>query len=99
DGERSVLLFDGYPIHDLRPGEPIVDEEPFVCFDENVVTIEGVWDLAMLGGDRIDVESDLHRLIGGPEVSMVNLDGTFLNREDGVWALLQERLEDRIEVD
>lgn len=95
DGKGTYTYVDGYPLNDLREGVHPEDERPFLHFEHEVVTIEGVWDLAMIGNESIDIEFELQQLIGGPEVTMVNLEGTFLNRKDGTWAALQERFKDQ----
>ncbi|MDZ4397973.1 hypothetical protein [Hydrogenophaga sp.] len=70
------------------------EDTPFLCFDKDVVAITDIWDLTMLGGERIDVEHELQQMLGGPPVDLVNIDGTFLRREDGSYAAIQERLPD-----
>lgn len=45
-------------------------------------TIEGIWDLAMIGSEIIDIQRSLQQLIGGPEVTNVGVDGVFLITED-----------------
>lgn len=95
DGEGTFTYAEGYPLNDIKDGEQLQSETPFIHFGEDVVSIDGLWDLAMLGNERIDIEFDLQNLIGGPEVTMTNIEGTFLNRSDGTWAALQDRFEDR----
>ena len=53
----------------------------------------------MLASERIDVEFELHQIIGGPPVELVNLEGTFLSRPDGTWASLQDRFDGKVVVD
>lgn len=89
---------DGRLLGDLKEGEPLTEETPFIHFDKTVTSIDGIWDLSMTGGERIDIEFELHRLIGGPEVTMISIDVTFLNRRDGTWASLQSQLDDKFEV-
>lgn len=91
DGKGTLTITEGYPLHDLKDGEQLHDETPFIHFGKEVVSIDGLWDLAMQGNERIDIEFDLQNLIGGPEVTMTNIEGTFLNRSDGTWAALQEK--------
>lgn len=94
DGE--ILRYpDGYPLRDIASGDSLTEETPFIHFDKDVVSINGLWDLALQGCERLDIEHDLQQLIGGPEVTLINLEGTFLNRRDGTWAALQDRFEDR----
>ncbi|MDD2744086.1 MAG: hypothetical protein PHV02_17620 [Rhodocyclaceae bacterium] len=95
DGKGTFTYADGYPLHDIKNGEQLQGETPFIHFGKEVVSIDGLWDLAMLGNERIDIEFDLQNLIGGPEVTMTNIEGTFLNRSDGTWAALQDQFEDR----
>jgi hypothetical protein len=99
DGSGTVTYADGYLLNDLNEGEQLQPETPFIHFDKDVVSIDGLWDLAMMGNEQIDIEYDLQSLIGGPEVTVINIEGTFLNRSDGTWAALQEQLEDRTIVD
>lgn len=59
-------------------------------FDEEVTSIQGIWDLAMLGAEQLDIEHALQCEIGGPEVTLVHLDGVYLTGADGEIAWLQE---------
>ena len=95
DGEGTFKYADGYPLHDLKNGAQLNTETPFLHFSGEIVSIDGLWDLAMMGNERIDIEYDLQSLIGGPEVTMTNIERTFLNRTDGTWATLQAQFEDR----
>lgn len=99
DGKGTFTHLDGYSLNDIPKGELPDSEAPFIHFEEEVVSIDGIWDLAMQGNERIDIEFDLQQLIGGPEVTMMNIEGTFLNRSDGAWAALQERFPDRVTAD
>lgn len=47
--------------------------------------IEGIWDLSMLGTERIDVEKRYQLLTGGPKVVLTNHNGPLVNRPDGTW--------------
>ena len=59
-------------------------------------SIFGIWDLPMRGAEELDVSYWYHELVGGPEVTLVNIAGTFVNRPDGAWCQLQEQVELRI---
>lgn len=85
---------DGFPITPLVPGDRLTAETPFVHFESGVKTIDGLWDLAMIGNEKIDIENELQVRIGGPEIKLVCI-GTYLKRDDGTWAMLQDRFEDR----
>ncbi len=96
DGKGTVTYLDGYLLNDSPEGTMPDSETPFIHFQKEVVSIDGIWDLAMQGNERFDIEFDLQQLIGGPEVTMMNIEGTFLNRSDGTWAALQEKFPDRV---
>jgi hypothetical protein len=57
-----------------------------------ISTLHGVWDLPLLGAERLDVEHAYQRMTGGPEVTGTVLDGAFVSRK-GVFAQLQERFD------
>jgi len=52
-----------------------------------VVSIADIWDLPMIGSERLDVEHLYQQLTGGPEVTLTGMDGAFVEREDGVVAV------------
>lgn len=70
-----------------------IDGERFVTLSDDVVTLQGVWDLPMIGGERLDVEHRFQSLTGGPAVTLTNLDGAFVEGLDGTLCQLQEDLE------
>jgi len=67
-----------------------LDEEIFLNLDDDVKTISGVWDLSMVGSDRLDVERRYQYLTNGPEVTLDILEGAFVAREDGIMCIIQE---------
>lgn len=72
-------------------GELLPDESGVIEIDESCQTIDGIWDLAMVGSETLDIEHYLMQRIGGPEISKVCLSGVYLIHEDGkTWAQLQE---------
>lgn len=74
-------------------GSPVDENAPYLSFGQSkIYTIEGVWDLAMIGNEAIDVQWHLQRMIGGPEINLTNLDGTFL-KKGSLYASLQTRFE------
>lgn len=99
DGKSMVTIIDSDNLSLHAQANRFVEDTPFVLFGKEHVSIDGVWDLTMLGNEKIDIEFDVQEIIGGPEVTMINLNGTFLNRHDGTWASLQERSPDRIVTD
>ncbi|GLU32561.1 hypothetical protein WKR88_17920 [Trinickia caryophylli] len=69
------------------------DRDQYVNFGNDVIKIDGVWDLPLLGGDRLDVEHRFQMLIGGHPVTSTNLEGSFVQRADLV-CQLQESMDD-----
>ncbi len=60
-----------------------VNEEEVLELGESIVDLEGVWDLTMLGAERLDVEHRYQMLTSGPAVNLVFLEGPIVSREDG----------------
>jgi len=64
--------------------------ERFLNLDKNVTTIRGVWDLPMVGNERLDIEHKYQNLTDGPEVTLIGLDGAFVERQGGLMCQLQQ---------
>lgn len=60
----------------------------------SVFSIAGLWDLSMIGAERIDVEYAYQNLTGGPEIELVGIDGTFVEGENGDLCRLQTSMDD-----
>ncbi|MFS8975033.1 hypothetical protein PO002_11075 [Cupriavidus necator] len=69
------------------------DRDEYINLSTDVISIDGVWDLPLLGGDRLDVEHMFQMLISGHPVTSTNLDGSFVQRSDLV-CQLQESMDD-----
>ena len=61
---------------------------------ETIVTLWDVWDLPMIGGEKLDVEHEYQLLTGGPEVKIETLDGAFVEGSDGDIFQLQTSYEE-----
>ncbi len=61
---------------------------------ESVEFLDGVWDLTMLGSERLDVEHNYQMLTDGPAVDLVFLDGPIVRREEGVACRLESHFGD-----
>jgi hypothetical protein len=84
-------LQDGSLIHfvcDLH-----LSENEFLHLEDTVVSVDGIWDLPMIGAERLDVEHRYQQLTGGPDVTLVVLDGAFVRSSDGSICQLQERFD------
>jgi hypothetical protein len=80
--------------HEISSGINLGDGTVLVL-DNQIVTIEGTWDLFMKGSERLDVEHAYHRLTNGPTVEIQCLDGAFVTRPDGAICQLQDHFEDK----
>jgi hypothetical protein len=93
DAKRtSIQLFDNEWMHSIdgvRIGEDQVIER-----DQEVIVIDGIWDLKMHGAERLDVEHRYQFLTGGPSVDLVFLDGPIVCREDGTHCQLHSHFSD-----
>ncbi len=90
---------DDLPHTELVCGLKLYNEETglineVVQFEERIFTIDGVWDLTMLGGERLDVEHQYQMLTNGVEVTLVNFDGAYISTKDGEIFELQARFDD-----
>ena len=63
----------------------VIDYDHHFLNDGIATTIEGVWDLSMVGNERFAVERAFQILSGGPEVTLNNIDETIviLERDNG----------------
>lgn len=89
-------------IPDEAKGKPLpymkslnIDRERFLNLGDDVTTIDGVWDLPMIGNERLDVEHEYQNLTGGPAVTLQGLDGAFVEGQDGQLCQLQDSFEPR----
>lgn len=64
-----------------------VSEDDWIALDKNVVSIDGVWDLTMVGAERLDIEHDYQQLMSGLEVTLVAIDGVMVQQGDVVCQL------------
>lgn len=69
-------------------------EERFFSPNEKVSSIDGVWDLSMVGGERLDIEHLYQMITNGPEVTLTCLEGAFVERQDNLICELQTDFDD-----
>lgn len=89
----------GIPVPGVEPYEVVLglvlpDRDRVLVFDEEVVSISGVWDLAMIGSESLDVEHRYQALTDGPSVTLVGINGTFVQSGECDMCQLQEHFED-----
>ena len=63
-------------------------------FRGEVISIRDVWDIPMLGTERIDIEHEYQQLTGGPEVTLCCIDGPVVEGKYGETYQLQESMDD-----
>jgi len=71
-----------------------IREGEILELDKEIRTLEGVWDLPMIGAERLDVEHDFENQTGGPAVSLICLDGVLVEGLDGTLCQLQSHFSD-----
>lgn len=67
-----------------------LNDDDFLELEEKVTTLDGVWDLPLIGNETLDVEHQYQQLTDGPAVTLQGLDGAFVKGLDGQLFQLQE---------
>jgi hypothetical protein len=79
-------------------GLPLGDGRSILFVGESTTLLDGVWDLTMLGREKLEIEQRYQILTGGPEVDMGFRDGPLdhpiVCREDGTYCQIHEWLND-----
>lgn len=71
-----------------------IDDESYLNLSDEVVRLSDVWDLAMLGAEKLDILHRYQMLTDGPAITLTQLDGPFVKNIEGtVMCQLQERFE------
>lgn len=94
----------GIPVPGVEPYDVILglvlpDRERVLILDDAVTSVSGVWDLPMIGSETLDVEHQYQQLTDGPAVTLVGIEGTFVQSRDGELCQLQDHFEDNEFVD
>lgn len=71
-----------------------IDDDRYLPLSDEVVTMAGVWDLAMVGTERLDLEHRFQQLTDGPDVTLDGLDGAFVKVNDHEIWQIQESFDD-----
>ncbi|MEK6244040.1 MAG: hypothetical protein AABM33_06010 [Pseudomonadota bacterium] len=83
------LVRDGQEPYDVVLALQLNDRD-FLELDKKIVNLTDVWDLPMIGNERLDVEHKYQNLTDGPAVTLQGLDGAFVKGQDGQLCQLQE---------
>lgn len=73
----------------IADGISVGDDKVF-SYRKEIRQLAGVWDLAMVGAERLDIEHRYQLLTGGPAVELISLSGPFVKLKDGTWAQIVE---------
>jgi hypothetical protein len=69
-----------------------IGQDQVIDWGPRITELEGIWDLTMLGSERLDVEHRYQALTGGPAVNLVFLDGPIVSRDDGTYCQIREHV-------
>lgn len=86
-GTRTVRLYAGVDIY-------TDGQKTHVLKLEELVELSGIYDLPMIGGERLDVEHKYQMLTHGVEVTSVAMDGAFVEGRNEVFYQLQTSIDD-----
>ena len=67
--------------------ELFVSDDNWIALEKPVVSISGVWDLAMVGAETLDIEHLYQQSTSGLEVTLVAIDGAFVMKGDVICQL------------
>jgi len=67
-----------------------IGAEKYLNLNGKVTTIDGVWDLPMIGDERLDIENRFQSLTNGPEVTEMGFGGIYVDSGWGIMGMLQE---------
>ena len=88
---KIVPLVTGDAWIELFDNGLVIDNDRVIVFAPEIESINGVWDLAMLAGERLDVEHRYQILTDGPAVTSSKLAGTLIRLDDGTYCRIMER--------
>jgi hypothetical protein len=92
----QTYLMEHMPLSDEKLDVPIempinheirVSEDGWIALEKPVVSIAGVWDLPMVGEERLDIEHFYQQSTSGLEVTLSMLDGVFVQQGEVICQL------------
>lgn len=93
---QKILSLDGQST--LVMGFALNSDQILQSSSDEVLLIDGLWDLAMLGAEKKDIEDEYFRRVNGPDIEIFNLDGVFVKSLNGEYYQLQARYDSRVEI-
>ena len=67
-----------------------VSDDKWIALEDPVVSIDGIWDLTMVGGEKLDIQYYYQQLTSGVEVTLETLEGSFVQQGDVVCQLQED---------
>jgi hypothetical protein len=80
--DQESIIYKSPKNHEIQ-----ISEDDWIALEKPVISIEGIWDLSMLGAEKLDIEHEYQQLTSGLEVNLVTLDGVFVQKGDVVCQL------------
>lgn len=77
----------------LPEGVPLNNGD-VIELEPDIVSLRGIYDLPMIGNERLDVEHAYQALTDGPPVTLQGLDGAFVSAGDKTYCQLQESFDE-----
>jgi hypothetical protein len=84
DGDGPITFLVGHRL----------DDNSVIEWEDKIISMAGVWDLAMVSAETIDVEHRYQQLTGGPSVDLCCLDGPIVFCGDGLYCEVRLRFSD-----
>jgi hypothetical protein len=84
DTGEVIQFFDGY----------LMDDDNVIEWEDKIISLAGVWDLAMVSAETIDVERQYQQLTDGPPVDLCCWDGPIVCIGDGLYCEVRVRFSD-----
>jgi hypothetical protein len=85
---RFIQMSDGGWVHSLDG--VAIEQNGVIEYAEQITILDGIWDLTMLGSERLDVEHQYQILTRGPAVDLHVLGSPIVSRDDGTYCQVQE---------
>jgi len=74
----------------LMKSKKIADNR-YLNLEKEVIKIKGIWDLSMIGNERLNIENEYQVLTDGPGVTISTLGSAYVESEEGQICQLQYR--------
>jgi hypothetical protein len=71
-----------------------IGDDRYLALSDDVTTLRGVWDLPMIGGERLDIEHQYQNMTDGPVITLRYFEGAFVEGRDGQVCQLQSSFDD-----